>query len=119
MTNRQEWLFSYRAFEVAEAAQKLVDFHEQRQQEWLVEQGKAEILLREKGIELRTHAISGGERMEAHLDATLGARLSECKGKVQEHASAARDFAAYVRACGKDPDKHLDLTVGDVAYFEL
>lgn len=115
---REKWLFSYKAEEVQEAAAKRAEEHERRRDDWEAERVKADIALREKGTELRSMPVTGGERIEVVLDRALQSRLEECNVKVREHANAAGGYRAWERAVTKAA-AHIELDISDVAYFGL
>jgi hypothetical protein len=95
---RREWTFEKPASELVEAARERVNYHGERLDFWETEREKAESAINSAGFQVRSHAITGGERHEVVIDPTLAARLSECESKMAQHRARSDEYAQWYSA---------------------
>ena len=117
---RRNWKFNYKGSDLLEPTKKKVEHHAERLAFWREELMKAQTELKEKGIVMREHQMTGShQRQEAVLDQGLQYRVSECHGKTEEHRKLHEDYERYVRAFELNPESELELDIDDIAYFGL
>ncbi len=114
---RSEWVFMYTAAQVAEAADAQHDYHTERMLYWRAERAKAEDDLREHGIEIVHHQVTGGSQSQALLDPEKAKWLQQCQSKMESHQAQAQKFAEWVNTLEAAVGKELGLHQDDVAYF--
>lgn len=120
MAQRNDWKFDYRIEEVRKAAAERARYHQQRETHWNEEQAKVEAELQEKGIEIRSHEITGGRRAEVVIDAPLAKRLDECQSKIASHQGQAEEYAGWERVLAvQRQNNRLFLDHQDVRFFGL
>ena len=123
MNKRSDWTFPYTREDLKNAAKRRQDYHIERHEHWISEREKAEVQIREKGVELRERHVTGGASMEAVVDMELGKHLTTCRDKVAKHHRMKNEFARWVRAFQQDDPSLVDdvylLTVDDIEYFGL
>lgn len=121
MAGRQEWKFRFTAKEVAEAVHRKVVHHASRLEFWQGEAELAEVKMRSEGIKLTAQPVTGGHRLQALIDPTIGQRMEECRSKIQEHERKREEYAAYLRAAqiAVEQGELLTVDVDDIRFFGL
>jgi hypothetical protein len=120
MSKRSEHTFQFTAGEIAAAAMREAEFHAKRQAWWNAEYQKAATEAKEKGVEVRAYAVSGGERAEMVIDPALQTRINECYGKRLQHQTAADQFRMEAAAYGSQlTTKVYDVDTDDVQHWRL
>jgi hypothetical protein len=122
---------------VLKACEARITHEEDRLAFWKDEKLNAEAILKQKGIEFREMPVTGGNRMQLHIDPARQARVDECASKIHEHEHYLEEFQAYAAFLrlhiGPDPAtlKHagellapataraLSLSPHDVRYFGI
>ena len=98
MAKRLDWTFTRTTADFARGAKARWEYHLRRKAWWEEERGKARQLIREAGVEVRAHPVTGGERHEVVLDPDLARRLAECDRKIAEHGEEkAEEFRRWFR----------------------
>lgn len=98
---RQDWKFTYKAQDVAEAAAAKRDHHVARESWWSDQQNQVLRDVRDKGIEI-DESIA---RLYANSAAMHGARitvkdeyqLNECHTKIKTHNAKSREYEGWVQ----------------------
>lgn len=115
---RSSWLFQYQVARLLEAAQEKEKYHTDRLAFWKDEFDKAVAAAKEKGVEVREYAVTGGMRAEMVIDGTLQNRIDECRSKRERHRLAVTGFSQWVSVLdSQDENKVYDLTMDDALYF--
>ena len=114
---RREWIFERSATDLAEAARSRVEYHGERLTWWELERERADDALKSKGVQVRSHAVTGGERHEAILDPTLAGRLGECETKIRYHRGKSDEYAQWIRALDSAAGRSLTLDHDDWIFF--
>lgn len=114
---RREWTFERPARELAEAARQRVEYHGKRLHWWETEREKADAAIKDGGIQVRTHAVTGGERHEAVIDPTLTNRLGECEAKIRQHRAKSDEYAQWIKALDSAAERSLTLDHDDWIFF--
>jgi hypothetical protein len=117
---RAEWVFTYRAEEVAAAAVRRRDHHRGRLDFWELAFEDADEKLRSEGVDFRDLEVTGGQRTEVVVDPQLMARVNECRVKIKMHTEKHDEYARWARALeGLPPSDRMSLHVNDIHYFDL
>ena len=116
---RDDWRFIYPASTVGEAAGRLAEYHRERLWSWEEAKAQAEERISDKGVEVRHHEVTGGQRAEVVIDPSLAARLQECEGKISTHKRAAQVYAEWSAVMERAADGPMTLDIDDVRFFEL
>lgn len=120
MSYRGEWKFGMPAGSILSAAMKKRLHHAERVEFWEGEQRKAEQALRADGLQFKEQQVSGGQRLQAVIDPTLEARLTETRCKVATHKAFLEEYAAWERLLETvDSDATYDLNFQDAVYFGI
>ena len=120
MSLRPGWRFEFTTDVLLPAAQKKLAHHRERHETWTARLREAEAELKEKGVSLKEHAVSGGEmRHEAVIDYTYQQRVNECSEKMHKHARSVERYERWERAFQLNPEKSLQLDVDDIEFFGL
>jgi hypothetical protein len=116
---RHKWTVKVKASRLLGCCDERLSYHAERIEAWDGARKDAEDKLRADGIQLRHYSVTGGERMEAQLDASLAKRVSECEAKLRDHRDAENRFRAYRSFFVLSGDADIELTADDVLYFNL
>lgn len=120
---REAWEFVYPAVEVAEAAERMVKYHEERAVWWEGESKKAEVDLKKKGFEYRERERSMGADIEIVGDPELAKRVNISKQKIREHMESKELYSTWDRALKaitkRGKTQELTLTIEDILFFGL
>lgn len=116
---RQEHTFQFSGKQISEAATAECQYHTQRLDFWNKEYEIAVAKVKEKGVEVREYAVTGGMRTQIVLDPTLQSRMDECRSKIFDHRKAADDFQIQAAAYGTQSERAYELHPDDVIYFRL
>lgn len=122
MSQRRDWTFIYTVEEVANAAEAKAKYHAEREAFWEREKEEVVAAIRESGLEVRGHKVTGGERAEVVLDPTLAKRLDECQNKLTGHQSSGEEYRGWhsvLRVAVEREEDRLELDHEDVRYFGL
>jgi len=122
MSLRGKWTVRLATTEVLDHANARARHHLKRKADWEVEQRQAESELKEKGLEFREMAMTGGNRVEAILDPQRQARLQECRSKVEQHGRKADEYHSFARALmvmANNNVPEVELDAEDIGYFDL
>ena len=121
---RDRWNFKFSTKKLAEAAARKRTHHKTRMKFW--EDAKAKVLaeVKESGIEVSESEAgasyantqrSFGPQVMVRND--LQKRLSECHGKILEHAAKVTEYAGWVEVLEGNQETQLDLHADDYLYF--
>lgn len=121
--NRDKWEFTFSPSELRDAAVEQRDFRLSRVKAWTDAKEKVMAEVRESGVEISESAIvsnsyttnQAGPRVMVRAD--LQTKLSECHGKIQEHAKAASEYAAWAQLFAVRANHSMMLTYADYLYF--
>jgi hypothetical protein len=116
---RVDWTFPYRGEVLTRAANAQTDYHETRRSFYAGEATRLEGELRDKGIEMREQAVTGGPQFTAVVDPVIGQQLAEARQRRDRHDASVRRFKTYAGAFTEQPDRTFHLTIEDVDYFAL
>lgn len=116
---RRDWEFQFTAADVAEGAAKKATYHAQRRDHWAKEVDRVRKEIKESGIDIQSHDVTGGQRHEVRIDPAMARRLSEAESKYQSHDADHDTYLKWERVLRTDPTKHLKLNYDDVLYFDL
>lgn len=120
MSRRDDWVFTYEANVLMDSAKQQADYHRERHQFWNREESAAEADLKAKGLTLRDFAVTGGARIEAVVDQSIGNRYYEAKRKREDHEHRLAEYERWMRAlAGVTTRTELTLDIEDVAFFGL
>jgi hypothetical protein len=113
---RHQWEFKYLALDVLRAAESEMHYHEAREEHWATERLVAEDSLREEGIEMIHHEVTGGTQVNVQLDPEKAKWLNTCQQKLREHHQKVTEFSAWVHILGGRTEE-LSLHHDDVLFF--
>ncbi len=123
--NRSKWEFEYTAKVLAEGARKQMDFRRERVAQWTAAKDKAMTEVRESGIEVSESMAESfanygqttamGPKVMVRAD--LQSKLTECHGKIRQHAQAAAEYDGWVQFLEANPEARVKLTQADWLYF--
>jgi hypothetical protein len=120
---REKWLINAKAADLLKCCEERMKYHMERVKFWETQQVIAEKALKETGIKLTSHPVTGGNRTDVQLDPTMSNRVSECQNRLKENRQSVDRFRAYraffYQAGKETPDKTFDLNADDVLYFNL
>lgn len=120
MSLRRDWKFEFTTDVLLPATAAKLAHHRERHEWWQGELFKAETELKEKGLSVRAHRVSGGEqRHEAVIDHTYQRRVQECSEHLHKHAQSVEGYERWERAFKLNPGKSLELDEKDIAFFGL
>lgn len=123
MTQRSEWTFQYGIEEVKDAAEKQVQHHSDRIEFWEKEKDATLTAIRESGIDIREHEITGGSRAEVVIDPTHQNRLNEAQGKIKSHQDRLSEYEGWAQVLHsrvmQNDARVLNLDHTDILYFGL
>ncbi len=120
MSKRKDHVFRYTAEKIAEAATAEAKYHDERAAWWNGEYEKAAVEAKNKGVEIRHYAVTGGVRPQVTIDPTLSNRLEECARKRTEHQQKAEKYKIEAATYSAQPNTlQYDLDGEDVQYFRL
>lgn len=123
MTQRNDWTFEYGIEEVKDAAERKVQHHSGRIEFWEKEKQDVLTAIRESGIDIREHEITGGQRAEVVIDPTHQKRLNECQSKITSHKGTLEDFEGWAQVLHsrvmQSDARVLNLDHQDILYFGL
>lgn len=123
---RDHWSFEYTAAALEKAARAKVDFHAGRLTFWRSAKEATMKEVREAGIEVDEGVDVGaqyhsnttrlqGPRVMVRTD--LQGKLTECAGKIREHADKVTEYDGWVQVLAADPGKRLSLHSDDYLFF--
>jgi hypothetical protein len=121
---RERWEFSFEAAALADAAAKKKLHHADRLAFW--ERAKSKVMadVRETGIEVSESEAGGSYANTARayapqvmVRADLQKRLSECHGKILEHAEKVKVYEGWVQVLKGNPAARLSLHADDYLFF--
>jgi hypothetical protein len=120
MAKRKEHLFQFTAEAIAKAAASEAAYHSKRATWWDAEFNKAAEEAKVKGVEIRHYPVTGGNRAQVVIDATLQQRIEEAARKRTEHQQKAERFTIESASYGSQLEKTVYALDGeDVMYFRL
>lgn len=115
---RNDWPFRMSRQGLVDACEAKISYHAARLEEWSGELNKATADLRERGVELREHPITGGSRIGAVLDPERAQRVEECRDKVAAHKRELDGYEAFMLGLSSaSATSEYDCTVEDIRYF--
>lgn len=121
---RADWKFPFTPGEIAEAASRRMEYHEERMVFWGNAREEAKAAIEEKGFEVRDYAVTGGQRAEVVVDPALAQRLGEADRKLKEHNEKTEIYGGWFRVLERAsnhpfcPDPLL-LDHDDIRFFGL
>jgi hypothetical protein len=122
MSKRKDWVVTFPAGVLAQAATAKLDHHEARLEYWQERAVKAEAELKEHGIEIDEASKSATSNyLQPRFDSALWKQYQDCAGKVSEHREKVQEYGAWMRALSlaSERDQQFALDVDDVSYFGL
>lgn len=114
---RTEWTITKSTHELKEAATAREMYHTKRFLHWQDEIKSAEATLREKGIEIRHHQVTGGTQANVVLDPEMVKHLNTCEAKLRIHQDACGEFARWGAFLDANPE-HVHLVTLDKSDFD-
>lgn len=117
---RRDWTVAYNASEIADAAAQKATHHRARADHYTDIASSLEADLRERGVELRTTPMSGGERMTAVLDNDLASQLATARGAAAQHQGWLNEYAALRDMMARAAERGnptFDATVDDYTFL--
>lgn len=121
---RDRWDFKFTAKKLAAAAVLKRTHHKERLKFW--EGAKQKVLdeVKESGIEVSESEAgasyanqSRGYGPQVVVRTDLQKRLSECHGKIIEHAAKVSEYAGWVEVLEGNPENQLSLHADDYLFF--
>jgi Zn-finger domain-containing protein len=113
---RETWIFRYRITDVRAAARKKGAVSQK-------EAKKAELAVKEKGLEYRPRMTTSGNDFEIVGDPNAISRFRECKHKVRQHTRDFETYEMWDRALAsharRNPKAELELKISDILFFGL
>lgn len=120
MALRDEWRFEFPVSRLVEAADARIDYHQEHLDYWRGERDRTEAELREHGLEIRAHEVTGGKRLEASFDSSLERRYAEACSKIERHQASLTEYERWYRVFElENVDRMLELDFADVQFFDL
>lgn len=123
MSKRNEHTFQFRAIEIAEAAEKQANYHEQRLKYWEKEYDSAvRIVQNTIGAKLVKQRLTRGYRVEVVVnygDPSAYSRLQESFRKIETHRESAEQFRSDQQVYKTQGERLYQLAVDDVQYYHL
>lgn len=120
MSLRTEWKFQFTARQITEAATLKEQHHAARLEWWQNEREVAVLAAEGSTVSIKRVEVSGGDRAELSIDASLAYRINECEGKINQHR---RDLATYQRwresFALMNPTTVYELDPDDIAFFNI
>lgn len=120
---RKEHSFQFHASQIAEAAKREAEYHEDRATYWAGEMETAyDVVERTMGVKIVKQQHTGGWSPSVTVDYGDPAAYSRMQGagaKVQSHQKAAEQFRTDEKLYGTQGDRVYDLDVTDVHYYRL
>lgn len=116
---RNDWIFHFKASEIAEAARKKQLYHANRADEWMEERDRLEKEIRGKGISLTEQQMTGHARFHAQVDSSLASKYETAVDKMETHMSRRDEYQKFKRALETSPEQIMELDVDDIKFFDL
>jgi hypothetical protein len=121
---RDRWQFEFSAAKLQTAARAKKVHHEKRLNFWEEAKGKVMVDVKETGIEISESEAGSSYQNSSRayepqvmVRADLQTRLSECHGKILEHAKKVRELEGWIQFFGARPDAMLPLNADDYLFF--
>jgi len=120
MSKRKEHTFQFTAEQIAKGAATEAEYHTMRARWWDDEYNRAAEEAKAKGVEIRHYAVTGGNRAQVVIDASLQHRIEESASKRSKHQQSADRFRVEAAAYASQPAATAYALDGeDVMYFRL
>ena len=123
MSKAAEHTFQFKAFAIADAAEREADYHERRVEFWQYEYDDAVKIVEETiGAKVAKHPITGGYTVEVVVDYGDPAAYQQMQRsfrKIQEHKEAARELRSKEQLYRSQRERVYELDSADVHYFNL
>jgi len=123
MTERSKHLFRFKASEIAAAATREAEYHEERAEYWRSELDDAtDRVMETASIKLEKQAITGGYHPTVVVDYGDPAayqRMQEAFRKEHSHKEEAEEFRSDSIVYGTQGDREYELDIDDVHYYRL
>lgn len=115
---RNDYVIDVQGTVLAEAAQRLHDYHAARYEWWSEERDYAEAAVKEAGITVQSYQQTGGDRRELKGDPQLISRMAEAEQKMTTHANQRDEYQQW-EAFFDYATKAWPVTPTDFRYFDL
>lgn len=123
MTERNKHLFRFKASEIAAAAEREANYHNERAEYWQNELDEATARVMEtSSIKLEKQAVTGGYHPVVTVDygdPQAYARMQEAWRKHFSHIEEADEFTSDATVYGTQGDREYELDIDDVHYYRL
>jgi hypothetical protein len=120
---RTEWTFEYTASKLSEAAQVKRDHRKARLEWWESKRSEVMSEVKDSGLEVSESLAmdysktSPGVGPQVMVRNDLQRKLTECYGKIKEHAEAMRQYEGWRQVFAANPESRLSLQYDDWLYF--
>lgn len=120
---RDEWVFTYTASKLAEAAANKQEKHSKKLLWWEGKKKETMAKVTEAGIEVQDSVAAsysntkGGFGPQIRIDAGLQRDLSECQDKIMEHHGKVNQYNGWVQVLNANPEARLELDHDDYLFF--
>lgn len=120
---RNEWLFEYTASKLAVAAEHKRDFRKARLDWWEAKRNEVMQEVKDSGLEVSESLAmdysktSPGVGPQVMVRNDLQRKLTECYGKIKEHAEMMRQYEGWRQVFVANPESRLQLHHDDWLYF--
>ena len=115
---RNNWTVELNSAELATSCEQRAEYHSKRMKWWMKERDKTEKKVRESGLELREHQVTGGNQFHAVMDPELANRLSDTKRKVESHRQQLAEYTRWANFLKAMGDRPLAIGRDDFNYFQ-
>jgi hypothetical protein len=117
---RDTWEFRYPVGAIAEANLTRLGYHNGRLEHWRAEREHVLADLRETGLEVRSHQVTGGYDASVVVDPEKAKWLGQVEAKIAEHQRLVDEHARWQSVLMHQPrDTTLDLRADDILFFGL
>ncbi len=121
MGQRHNWEFRIGISILVGAVGKKIAYHDKKYIDWSQRRDSALAKIKDKGLEVREHQMTGGSEFKVVADAELVKHLSTCEQKLKKHRLNLEDYTRWSRALAAETktDRMFDLDISDIQYFGL
>ncbi len=117
---RQEWLFQFRASDLAGAARRLLDYHSEQLRRYELHEEIAFGNAKDAAVEVQEFAMTGGTRKQIVIDPTVQTRLRLLEQKINDHTVHTAAMRPWVACFELMPgDQMYELDPDDVLFFDV
>jgi hypothetical protein len=120
---RNDWLFTYTASKLAEAALAKRDKHAKKLQWWEDKKGDTIKKVADSGIEVQDSMaasysnVKGAFGPQIRIDSGLQRDLTECQDKIMEHHGLVKSYDGWIQVLSANGEARLELEHDDYLFF--